>query len=306
MKITGTFLDEITVDIVSNNWSRDQWSNDFKAMKNIGIDTVILIRSGWKRIATFNSKVLQKHMNILPVYRDLVSMFLDLAEEHQMEFYFGTYDSGLYWRNEQHEKEIEISKQLVDEVWDIYGSRKAFKGWYLTLELGCRNDTVVQCLYELGMHCKNISDNKLPCLISPYIMGCKTNNPLTLEQHQSQWDNIFGKLEGAVDIVAFQDGMVDFYDLPAYLEVNNELIRKHGMRPWSNVESFDRDTPVQFPPIDWQKLWWKLSGAENSKVEKIITFEFSHFMSPNSSWQSAHNLYNLYCEHFKINPRYYA
>ena len=46
MKITGTFLDEITHDIPSNNWGRVEWAQDFKLMKAIGIDTVILIRAG--------------------------------------------------------------------------------------------------------------------------------------------------------------------------------------------------------------------------------------------------------------------
>lgn len=40
-RITGTFLDEITWDIGSQNWSADDWSRDFEAMAFIGIDTVI-------------------------------------------------------------------------------------------------------------------------------------------------------------------------------------------------------------------------------------------------------------------------
>jgi hypothetical protein len=53
MRITGTFLDEITHDIPSNNWGRDEWAEDFKTMNTIGIDTVILIRAGVGRIAAF-------------------------------------------------------------------------------------------------------------------------------------------------------------------------------------------------------------------------------------------------------------
>jgi len=46
LRITGTFLDEITYDIPSNNWGRAEWERDFRVMKDIGIDTVILIRAG--------------------------------------------------------------------------------------------------------------------------------------------------------------------------------------------------------------------------------------------------------------------
>lgn len=33
-------------------------------------------------------------------------------------------------------------------------------------------------------------------------------------------------------------------------------------------------------------------------MENAITFEFSHFMSPNSAYLQAGHLYERYCEHF--------
>lgn len=302
MKITGTFLDEITHDIPSNNWSRKEWARDFEIMKVVGIDTVILIRAGYHNVATFESEVLKRYVNILPVYTDLVDMFLGLAEKNGMDFFFGLYDSGRYWRQSQADREIEINSLFIDEVWSKYGGRRAFKGWYLTYEIGNKDLTAVKCLSELGKYCKQRSRN-LPVLISPYFHGAKQfADPITLEQHRSQWDEILGRLEGVVDIVAFQDGIVAFEELSDFLEVNSELIKKHGMRAWSNLESFDRDMPFDFPPIDWRKLWWKMNDAEKKGVEKIITFEFSHFMSPQSCWPGAKNLFNRYCEHFGIDP----
>ena len=56
MRITGTFLDEITVDIMSNNWGPEEWAKDFRAMKYIGIDTVIIIRSGFENKCIFSVK----------------------------------------------------------------------------------------------------------------------------------------------------------------------------------------------------------------------------------------------------------
>ena len=37
--------------------------------------------------------------------------------------------------------------------------------------------------------------------------------------------------------------------------------------------------------------------AAAAGVEKLITFEFSHFMSPNSMWPSARSLYKRYKEY---------
>ena len=63
------------------------------------------------------------------------------------------------------------------------------------------------------------------------------------------------RLRGRVDIVAVQDGHVDYAALQEYLAVNAELARRHGLQCWSNVETFDRDLFIWFyPPIAWTKL----------------------------------------------------
>ena len=92
--ITGTFLDEITHDIPSQNWGPDEWRRDFDAMRAVGIDTVILIRAGYRRHATFDSAVLRERMGTFPAYTDLVDLFLTEAERCGMAFYFGTIRLG--------------------------------------------------------------------------------------------------------------------------------------------------------------------------------------------------------------------
>ncbi len=301
MRIRGTFLDEISHDIPANNWGREEWATDFKIMKATGLDTVILIRAGCGRIAAFPSKVLQRAVDIYPVYEDLVDMFLSLAEENEMDFFFGLYDSVAYAPRERSIAEhLDLGRAFIDEVWERYGQRRAFKGWYLTFEIGRKEPTRLECLRQLGKHCQALSP-QLPNLISPYIAGGKlVRQPVTLAEHYADWDDILAALEGVVDIVAFQDGQVDYDVLPDFLRANSELIGKHGMRAWSNVESFDRDMPFNFPPIDWRKLWWKMQAAEAVGVDKLITFEFSHFLSPQSGWPAARNLFKRYCQHFDI------
>lgn len=58
MKITATFIDEISHDIPHQNWGRHEWDADFSHMKMVGIDTVILIRSGYRRWLTYPSELL--------------------------------------------------------------------------------------------------------------------------------------------------------------------------------------------------------------------------------------------------------
>ena len=135
MLITGTFLDEISHDIPAQNWGRAEWREDFRLMKAVGIDTVILIRCGHKRWATYPSRVLAREMDCFEPPEDLVRLFLDLSEEFGMGFFFGTYDSGKYWHEGKYSKEIQISKDVVSEVWEKYGSSPAFKGFYLSCEV---------------------------------------------------------------------------------------------------------------------------------------------------------------------------
>ena len=156
---------------------------------------------------------------------------------------------------------------------------------------------------ELGQYCKKISGN-LPILISPGMLGRKAwynNEPeahdLDFEKHLKDWDMIMGKISGTVDIVAFQDGHLIYEELPQALQINKALADKHGIECWTNSESFDRDMPFRFPPIKWEKLLLTLRAAQSVGVERAITFEFSHFMSPNSMWQSAHGLYKRYQEY---------
>ena len=101
------------------------------------------------------------------------------------------------------------------------------------------------------------------------------------------------------DIIAFQDGHVDFSQLADYFTVNKMLADRYGLNCWTNAESFDRDMPIKFLPIKWEKLLLKLKAAQEAKLEKAITFEFSHFMSPQSAYVQAHHLFNRYQEYIK-------
>lgn len=305
MPIHATFLDEISWDIPHQNWGVKEWDADFRAMKAMGINTVVLIRAGLGRwiAAPFDSILATEDVNYPPV--DLVEMFLTLADKYEMAFYFGLYDSGKYWQEGLFQKEIDLNIRLIDEVWSKYGHHKSFQGWYLSQEISRRTKNMSKIYAEVGRHAKAVSGG-LPTMVSPYIHGVKTDQvmagdrALSVAEHEAEWNEILGNVQGAVDILAFQDGQVDYHELYDYLVVNKKLADKYGMRCWTNIESFDRDMPIRFLPIKWEKLLYKLEAARKAGMEDAITFEFSHFMSPNSSYESAGHLYARYCEHFGI------
>ncbi|MBN2448580.1 MAG: DUF4434 domain-containing protein [Phycisphaerae bacterium] len=300
MKITGTFIDEITHDIPSQNWGPSEWAADFNVMRQIGIDTVIIIRSGYGPQAIFNSWALCEHRPMLPVREDLGNLFLDLAAKNKMKLFWGIYDPA-DWISDPR-RALAVNRRFMGEVHASYGDHPAFGGWYITFELSRRKREQIDLVVATGEHAKSLSP-ELPTLISPFIAGPKSpeqSDRVSRAQHEDEWGEIFRRVRGTIDIVAFQDGHADYLDLPEYLTANLRLAREAGIKCWSNIETFDRDMPIKFPPIDWRKLEYKMDAAREVGMDKLITFEFSHFMSPHSMCVSARNLFRRYCERFAL------
>ena len=314
LRITGTFLDEISWDIPHQNWGYREWEQDFLHMKTIGIDTVILIRCGLDRFIAYPSEYLIANKGCYRPPIDLVEMFLTLADKHGMKFYFGTYhDRRIHKRSDELVISYETNRRVIDEAWRRYGHHPSFKGWYLTYELSTRTAKFAPMIGDSGRHCKGVS-NGLPVLISPFFDGRKAVSEAaaaagtlekksagsTPEEHERIWDEMFDSLKGGIDQCAFQDGHVDFYELDELLQINRRLATRYGVECWTNVETFDRDMPIRFLPTKLEKVILKLQAAAHANYDRAITFEFSHFMSPQSVYAAAGNLYRRYREYFGI------
>lgn len=297
--ITGTFLDEITHDIPSQNWGRAEWEREFALYPKIGLDTVVIIRAGYQDKCIFPSRSVP---GLLPVREDLAAMFLDLAEANGLRLYFGLFDSGNHWLNQRWEEEVDLNRRFIQEVAQRYGSSCAFAGWYICHETSRNELNIIDIFRSLGTACKEAVDR--PVLISPFPQGAKQfalQDVMTLRESMEHWETIFAGVHGAVDICAFQDGQIHYRELPEFHAGVAALGKKHGITIWSNVETFDRDMPIKFPPADWRYLRLKLEEA-SKHVEKVITFEIPHFMSPHSCYPAAHNLFQRYCEEFGLHP----
>ena len=309
LRITGTFLDEISHDIPHQNWGEKEWDQDFAYMKAIGIDTVIDIRCGYRKFITYPSPYLLKKGCYMPSV-DLIDMFCRLAQKHGMKFYLGLYDSGVYWDTKDMSHEIEDNKFVIDEVWKMYGEKyDSFGGWYLSTEISRDTIGAVDAFHAMGAQCKEVSGG-LPVFISPWIDGKKAvsaagaaltkEDAVSIEAHEREWSQIFSGIHDVVDAVAFQDGHIDYDELDAFFSVNKKMADKYGMQCWTNAETFDRDMPIKFLPIKFDKLRLKLEAAKRCGYDKAITFEFPHFLSPQSVYGAAGNLYNRYKEYFNI------
>lgn len=312
-KITGTFIQPLCGgDVPVMDWRFPEWDEEFALMKRIGIDTIILLRQMLGPFAAYNSPWLKKlHPEMWEVSFDYLDMLLRLCEKHGMKFYVPTYNPGHDWLLDSYDphKEFEFLVPLVDELMEKCGDSPAFAGWYFAHEISRKVAwRVVELFRELGPYCKKISGGK-PIMMSPGIQGPKgliadlyppaerKAHSVTFEQHREEWDYLMNRLQGAVDIIAFQDGHPDYADLETFQRINVELCRKYHFECWSNLESFDRDTRnPKFQVINWEKLRFKMRSAENAGCTKFITFEFVPFLSPHGCYPAAKYLLRRYLE----------
>jgi endo-1,4-beta-mannosidase len=297
-RITGTFLDEVTWDIPSQNWGKEEWRREFDTFKEAGIDTVIIIRAGLRDVCIFPSEALG-----VKGEPDLAQLFLDEAQRCGMKLFFGSYDPGnLAWEWANWKDSWPVCSKFIEEVYKRYGQHPAFQGWYIAPETCVATPGSIAVFKNTSEKMKSVAD--LPVLISPYYPSYVYKDQTKEVRHQKfveDWHKIFSEAK-AIDIAAFQDGSCSFHqeefatlELEDYIQEVHQVCKEHHVTMWNNVESFGRGFPIKFPPIDWRLLKKKMEIAD-PYAEKQITFEFSHFMSPNSMYPSARMLYKRYIE----------
>lgn len=286
--ITGTFIDEITYDIPSSNWSKEQWKCDLDNMVDIGMDTLVFIRGGLKGKTIFPSKTIGTQYT-----DDFAGFIFEEAAKRKMDIYFGLYNTTIDWSGGNVAQEVEINKPFIAEVMERYGDYPNFKGWYMSQECDFDRLNFKDMIHDMPALLKDKTPEK-EVLISPFFNSPITvREPFSLPRLREEWEMLFDRSDGNVDIVAFQDGTAPLNMMEDYFGIIADLCKKHGMRHWVNVETFERDVRRMYWPIPFTDLRPKLE-KHKQYAEKMITFEFSHFLSPQSIYPSAANLNALY------------
>lgn len=290
--ITGTFIDEITYDIPSSNWTKRQWKRDLDNMRKIGIDTLVFIRGGFYGKTIYPSAHFHTEDN-----DDFAGFILEEAAKRKMKAYMGLYISTLDWSGGDAQGEIEHNRHFIKEVYERYSGIPSFCGWYIPQEASKNTLNITEVMKGLSYLCKE-KDDKMPVLISPYFNTYVTGGDFTVSQHAEEWHGIFSKCREQIDICAFQDGSAPIESMRDYLRATKKLCDEFGMKHWVNTETFERDVRCMYYPIPFDLLRKKLD-QHKEYAEKIITFEYSHFLSPQSIYPSARNLNRLYRSYYK-------
>lgn len=290
--ITGTFIDEITYDIPSSNWTRSQWKRDLDNMKKIGIDTLIFIRGGF-----YGRTIYPSHYFGTEYTDDFAGFIMTEAAKRKMDVFMGLHISTLDWSGGDAAGEISRNRHFIDEVYSRYHGIPSFKGWYIPQEASKDELNITEVMRGLSYLCKE-KDSSMPVLISPYFNTYVTGGDFTVSRHAKEWHSIFSRCSEQIDICAFQDGSAPIESMADYLCATKTLCDEFNIAHWVNTETFERDVRRMYYPIPFDILKRKLE-LHKSYAEKIITFEFSHFMSPQSIYPSAHNLNRLYRNYYR-------
>ncbi len=294
--ITGTFIDEITYDIPASNWSDKEWADELDNMKAVSIDTLIFIRGGMGRKTVFPSKVLKTEGT-----PDFAGMIMAEAEKRDMRVLMGLYISDIDWHHGNHIGEIEINRPFAREIYERYKDYRSFGGWYIPHETNRNVLNISPLMHELSSACKELDPDK-KVMISPFFASkaLDRKNFITPMETYEEWRTILSPSKDSIDICAFQDGTAPIEEMDGYYGAIKALCREYNIEHWVNTETFERDVRRLYPPIPFNDLREKLSHHA-AYADKIITFEFSHFLSPQSIYLSARNLNKRYIEYYSKN-----
>lgn len=262
-------------------------------MRDIGIDTLIIMRGGFEHKTVFPSKVLGTE------YRDdFAGLVFEEAQKRNIDVFFGVYSTDLCWGNGDVQREVRANDKFMDEVLERYGHYQNFKGWYMCQECDFDRLNFKDMLRDMPALCKSKTPNK-QVLISPFFNSPATagSRAFSMERLRTEWEMLFDCGQGNIDICAFQDGTAPLPQMEDYFGMIAGLCKDRNIHHWVNVETFERDPRSMFFPIPFSELKPKLE-KHKQYAEKMITFEFSHFLSPQSIFPSAQNLNKLYKDYY--------
>ncbi len=304
--ISGTFVQ--AWDPVSS-WSREKWAQESKAMKDVGIDTIIIGASGFENQAFYPSKY-------LPMAGDnYIGKIISIADETGMKVYMGLYHDRTWWNAEKSriylKKEAVRNKKMAKEICSLFGKNKSFAGWYIPHEISDavfrsskKRDKLAEFYSDVSLYCKELTPGK-KVGIAPYYSGS-----MRLTQYEKWWDGFLNKAN--IDIVMLQDGVgVNSEDrlakVPLIFSAIKQACDKNNVELWDDLEIFKQihgwpydDQAFAAIPGDIDRIKKQINAVDNyDLVNKIVIWEFNNYMSPVRNKDNSKILYENYKSYYE-------
>jgi hypothetical protein len=296
----------------SQGLSKDTWKKELEAMRRAGIDTIII-----QRLEADGESFMPDCNDREAV--DPTKVILDYADKHKMQVFVGL-SSGAWPDSKVESADVDLLNstrgeniRVANAVWSRYGKHRSFTGWYIPQEIWNinwqdeQNERIRTFYRAVSDHCKGISNGK-PVAISPFFSPFGNAHEEAVTAVYTAFLKGDDKVQGAgIDIVMLQDGVgarcrnvqSDIFSVQSYfrafLNATREASKVKKVALWGNLESFKTvqggcvdnfQRPFKAAPADFNRLQIQLEAAsfdfdENQPFfEKLVTFDFFHYMSP--------------------------
>ncbi len=278
----------------------EDWDRELDAMRHVGLDTLII------QYLQYNDTNL---IPTDPTATDPTREILRYADVHKMRVFIGTKADDGWWKWDEAylKKSLAERKALTTMMQERYGEHRSFGGWYFTEEASgfLTPEKVVQLrgyFRELSDHCKALRDQ--PVGFAPFF-----SDITPLEDMRRIYS---GLLDGAgIDIMMVQDGVgARGWDekleekIVPFFQMYQEICKKTGVTLWCDLESFEREDMKKeygFIATEIERVVRQLKAVD-PYVEKFVTFDFFHYMSPYRG-ERQRALYEGYCRYLGIEPK---
>ncbi len=268
----GSFLQLDASNLV---WTKRQWSDELNAMRKLGMEVLIVGTAAYDDYSFYRSR-------LFPLWdqcgtKDPLDTLLKLAERKRMQVFVGLYG----WDWQQNRDFDEFARRCVavaEEVWHRYKRHRSYTGWYLlSWEIGnapTEDNPAVGAYRRVISFLRSRTPDR-PILIAPYF---------TLDVSPDAFGNGWRRLLELLkpDIVALQDGVgcgrnLSPENIRPYFQALKSACDRQGVRLWSDLEIFDIPSGWTPAPLDRIAAQY---AAIRDLVEKVVVFEFNHYLSP--------------------------
>lgn len=283
---TGSFIDFWRKE----NWTQKNWDDQFKEMKGLGMNTVIIQFLSYENDSSGTTLTWFNSNNDFStsIHRNALQPFMEAAATNNMDVHFGLYFSDQYWRNQTNIEWLKLHaercKFIAKEIYDQYKNHPSFKGWYIPHE---PEPYAYNSVEKTSIFRENFVDNISNYLHQlndkPVSIAAFFNNQLSSPQQYGQFMQELGKSN--LQVIMLQDGVgvehVSLTDLEAYYQASVDALYKKGNFKgdfWADVEIFQLNNT----PADMQRIERQIKAAL-PYVHKLVSFQHYKHMSWYSS-----------------------
>ena len=308
--IQGTFLN------FYRNLTPELWALEFHYMKEININTIVIVSVGQLQQNTDGTYslsptgLLYPSNSLAPSVRpstDLLELLLSLADSQEMDVYLGTLQTATNWTDGTEFTALQqYNHQVASEILSRYGRHASFKGWYFPQEIwmnwvkyygGSNYDA--STYYGTTLLQNWVSDMKSldPARLTTAAAVVKETGsgsmPGLSASELQQWFGSFLQLTN-LDIIMPQDGQgaqqgaPPLSDLPSYFSAMSAATQAAGTNTalWSTIETFSYVSGLsgeQYPPADSGRIQQQVSSVR-PYVTGYVSWIFGDDMSQQATY----------------------